>query len=712
MATQCTPSGLSAIPSSSDSTTNLIQANNAVTTTPTPILMQIVQGNDAQNPYKIPAYLAQSELLTRTQMAKVAQQVQQPAPQQATPSMVNPAQAPRGVNPMAAPTMANPAQAPNGANPMAQQQMANPQQGLMALPAKAPSSGIASVPMGMFNSQSYAGGGIVAFSGLGEYGSRVPSPGSWDRNGPVGDFVDFLKSTRATPPDTGCSPMVMSTNPVGAAYLTRRQQGNLTAIAPGRDNTLGQNFELIPKQDLSALYASDNSQQDAPAATPAATSTPIAAPALPTQEGFAPDTVSKQAGIASIAPTQEGFAPDTVSKQAGIVTVAPPATPPVAPSTATSIAPNRPSVAVPTSAPTSGATGDQFKIQTPEEAFAERRKLQELAGVSKDPYAAVMQRQAAMESRDQAKYAQDPIDRVLGQLSAISTADPTKGAGYALGVSAKAAQEMKDKQTEYRDKKEELGLQFATNMAKEQDARARGDVKGVEDAIAAQKKNKIDLAKVEVDKLGHELNYKASMASTGNAASKLAFEMKQAELMNPYDIKTKEAQARAADANVPSKEEKNKIAEEAVINNRATGYLNSLKPIFTEWQKYTDPLTGVYKLGTPAGNAILQYQKDLQEEAVKAAKENRSPNYPSPPVAVQNIIEKGGFFSKDKTENSLSYGQPAAKPDTTPIAATPDTKPIAAPPKPAAYPDAKLGKDPQGNPAWFVQKDGKYYKVQ
>ena len=208
-ATQCTPSGLSAIPSSSDSTTNLIQANNAVTTTPTPILMQIVQGNDAQNPYKIPAYLAQSELLTRTQMAKVAQQAQQPAPQQATPSMVNPAQAPRGVNPMAAPTMANPAQAPNGANPMAQQQMANPQQGLMALPAKAPSSGIASVPMGMFNSQSYAGGGIVAFSGLGEYGSRVPSPGSWDRNGPVGDFVDFLKSTRATPQDTGCSPMVM-----------------------------------------------------------------------------------------------------------------------------------------------------------------------------------------------------------------------------------------------------------------------------------------------------------------------------------------------------------------------------------------------------------------------------------------------------------------------------------------------------------------------
>jgi hypothetical protein len=115
-------------------------------------------------------------------------------------------------------------------------------------------------------------------------------------------------------------------------------------------------------------------------------------------------------------------------------------------------------------------------------------------------------------------------------------------------------------------------------------------------------------------------------------------------------------------------------------------------------------VTGAYKLGTPAGNAILQYQKDLQEEAVKAAKENRSPNYPSPPVAVQNIIEKGGFFSKDKTENSLSYGQLPT--------ATPDTKPIASPPKPAAYPDAKLGKDPQGNPAWFVQKDGKYYKVQ
>ena len=145
--------------------------------------MQIVQGNDAQNPYKIPAYLAQSELLTRTQMAKVAQQAQQPAPQQATPSMVNPAQAPRGVNPMAAPTMSNPAQAPNGANPMAQQQMANPQQGLMALPAKAPSSGIASVPMGMFNSQSYAGGGIVAFATGGQPDDNAHAPGGRYRAG-------------------------------------------------------------------------------------------------------------------------------------------------------------------------------------------------------------------------------------------------------------------------------------------------------------------------------------------------------------------------------------------------------------------------------------------------------------------------------------------------------------------------------------------------
>ena len=682
MATQCTPSGLSAIPSSSDSTTNLIQANNAVTTTPTPILMQIVQGNDAQNPYKIPAYLAQSELLTRTQMAKVAQQAQQPAPQQATPSMVNPAQAPRGVNPMAAPTMANPAQAPNGANPMAQQQMANPQQGLMALPAKAPSSGIASVPMGMFNSQSYAGGGIVAFSG--EDGSRVPSPNTTDDNAGEKEAQQYYEKQNLPPSFFGFD---VSNPPAETPKDKRILNQVFNSFATGQLAPPPPNFNL-------------NSQAATPAATPAATTTPT--PALPTQEGFAPDTVSTQAGVASIAPTQEGFAPDTVSTQAGIVTVAPPATPPVAPSTATGIAPNRPSVAVPTSAPTSGATGDQFKIQTPEEAFAERRKLQELAGVSKDPYAAVMQRQAAMESRDQAKYAQDPIDRVLGQLSAISTADPTKGAGYALGVSAKAAQEMKDKQTEYRDKKEELGLQFATNMAKEQDARARGDVKGVEDAIASQKKNKIDLAKVEVDKLGHELNYKASMASTGNSASRLAFEMEQAKLMNPLDIKLKEAQARAADANVPSKEEKNKIAQEAVIDKRATGYLNSLKPIFTEWQKYTDPLTGVYKLGTPAGNAILQYQKDLQEEAVKAAKENRSPNYPSPPVAVQNIIEKGRFFGNDKTENSLSYGQPAATPDTTPIAA---------PPKPAAYPDAKLSTDQQGKPAWFVQRDGKIYKV-
>ena len=108
-------------------------------------------------------------------------------------------------------------------------------------------------------------------------------------------------------------------------------------------------------------------------------------------------------------------------------------------------------------------------------------------------------------------------------------------------------------------------------------------------------------------------------------------------------------------------------------------------------------MNGIYKAGTSAGQAILKYQQDVKDEVVRAARENRPAVLPAPPVAVQNIIEKGNLLSKDKIENTLSYGQP--------------TQSVTPPPKPAAYPDAKLGKDPQGNPAWYIQKDGQYYKV-
>ena len=43
---------------------------------------------------------------------------------------------------------------------------------------------------------------------------------------------------------------------------------------------------------------------------------------------------------------------------------------------------------------------------------------------------------------------------------------------------------------------------------------------------------------------------------------------------------------------------------------------------------------------------------------------------------------------------------------TTPSASTSTNTP------PAAYPNARLGRDPQGNLGWYIQKDGKSYKVQ
>jgi hypothetical protein len=607
-------------------------------------------------------------------MAKAAQQAQQPAqqPQQASPQAVSPTQAPSGFSPMSAQPMVNPTQAPAGVNPMAQQQMANPQQGLMGLPAKPPVGGIASVPMAMFNSQSYAGGGIIAFDGGGDVGEKE-AQAYYAKQNPQPSFFGFDVSN--PPAESPKDQRILR------QVFNNFASGNL---APPPPNFNPNAPVVTPATAPTAIPStSPQSLSGQPVEEPAQ---PIASPVnAPLPEGVTDTGIN--VGTTRPTPAPEGIA--TIATTPSVPTRAPVSAQPSATPSA-----GLPSVAKPAT--------DPFAVQTPEEAFAERRKLQEMAGVSKDPYAAVMQRQAAMEARDQAKYAQDPLDRVLAQLSAISTADPTKGAGYALGVSAKTAQEMKDKQTDYRDKKEQIGLEFATNMAKEKDARARGDVAGVEAAITAQKKNKIDLAKVEVDKLGHQLSYQASMASTGNAANTLAFQKEQAAIMNPYNIKEKEALAKQYESNVTSKDEKARMEKERITDKRVKDNLSSLTSTFTELSKYTDPIAGLYKFGTPAGNAILQYQQDLQNEARRAGEENRPPKYPPPPVQVEEIIKKGHWPYKDETTKSLNYGQSPA----------PTSAPSALPPKPAAYPDAKLGTNRQGKPAWIVEKNGQLFEVQ
>jgi hypothetical protein len=133
---------------------------------------------------------------------------------------------------------------------------------------------------------------------------------------------------------------------------------------------------------------------------------------------------------------------------------------------------------------------------TREQVYENIKENQRLAGVSQDPYAEANRRMAAIEERQKAGYEQQGLDRLLTQLTAFSKADPSKGFGYAGAVSADASMALQQQQNALRDKQEQVQLDYAKNMAKEEDARRRNDATGIQAAIEAQKKDQAEYAKL------------------------------------------------------------------------------------------------------------------------------------------------------------------------------------------------------------------------
>ena len=134
---------------------------------------------------------------------------------------------------------------------------------------------------------------------------------------------------------------------------------------------------------------------------------------------------------------------------------------------------------------------------TAKQFFENRKALQELAGVSQDPYADTKARYDKIEARQQEQYADNPLNRLIAQAIAIGKADPTKGWAYAVGAGGEASQTLERAQQELQNKQENSMADLHKDMNKEEDARKRGDVSGVEKAIADQTKTKLDLAELE-----------------------------------------------------------------------------------------------------------------------------------------------------------------------------------------------------------------------
>lgn len=189
----------------------------------------------------------------------------------------------------------------------------------------------------------------------------------------------------------------------------------------------------------------------------------------------------------------------------------------------------------------------ELTTQAPEpinraQAMENIRESQRLAGVVANPYEEVNKRQAAKEKREEAAYERGGIDRLIAQATAFAKADPSKGFGYQGAVAAEASQVLQKEQDTIRDKQETAAIEFHKSIAKEEDAKRRGDAAGIEAAVAAREKAqsdydklKFDAAKVQNDRgllaahiynYGNTAEYQKGMLGYHNRMAGLAEEQK------------------------------------------------------------------------------------------------------------------------------------------------------------------------------------------
>jgi len=488
---------------------NLIQTMDAIRGLPTQDVMKYANGSNPD----VPAYLALAELNRRKQVEDTSSAFygQQPTVKDQIESSLT--GAPIGqINPAAAPTgQVNPTQMPPQLAPSMtapSKTLGNPQVNIAGAPTgqvqpnAAPpmpmaEGGLSSLPLPhMFRQSSYANGGIVAFSdGTDDKTVRDAANARQmqeDREGFLGglkqfgaaaaDILTLPQRAAAGVVNTGIIRPIRAITGTDLPYLYGDSPDMTNSMTPYYDHFIRKPEEKA-KADATKVTASDVEDAEAGAAMRNQKVQPNAVPANP----------NKQASATSSGQVR----PPAFSQNPAMADL------------------------------------------TDEQLFARRQKLNELAGVSNDPMADIKKRYAAIEARRAGQEAEDPYNRTIERLASFATAAPEKGFGYQAAISAQAGSKMEQEQNALRDKQavEMAGLQ--SNIAKEDDARKRGDVKGVEEARAAQQKNKMDLAELEVKRMTAQ----AHMISAGKPSQYA--EMVQLAKTNPELFKIMQGQSKA-----------------------------------------------------------------------------------------------------------------------------------------------------------------------
>ena len=479
---------------------NLIETQQALKGLPLPDVMKYANGNNPE----VPSYLALSELqrrkaLEETQSAFVGQQPTvkdqiesgltalpqgQVNPTQAPTGMVNPTQMP----PQLAPTPVAPNKSMLTAAPAGVQPNAAPPVPKMA------EGGLSNLPLPhMFRQTSYAHGGIVAFA---EPTDATVGAQAIDQ---LGSELDATKARLNSLKPPGLASRVDPTalekyNAEKAALqqeydtINSRYQGAIESAGLNRpaQMQLNKNMRLMP-------VANPVVQQ-------------LINPA-PKPPAFADSDAAEQADRMTGNKVEPTKVPADPNKQASNTSSGQLKKNPAAPS-----APAAP--AAPAN-PILNPEQFQAKPDLTDAQLLERRKaLEKLAGVEADPMRDVKDRYAKLEAKRAAQEAEDPSDRLIARLAAFSQAKATDGLGAQMGESAIAGAKMQKEQEALRDKQATDMNALQLNIAKEEDARKRGDVSAVESARAAQEKNKQDLMKLGIDATNATTNQINAAANT------------------------------------------------------------------------------------------------------------------------------------------------------------------------------------------------------
>ena len=472
-------------------------------------LMKYANGSSAE----VPAYLALGELNRRKQLEATNTAFNATPPtvkDQLTnaPPAVNPTAAPQGIAPTAtppqlaattaAPPRMNVAAAPaNQVNPIAPPQMAA-EGGLLSIPTPH-----------MFKQESYANGGIVAFSGTDEsYVAADPVAAKLNEKKAYGDFRN-QDASASKKESVSLSKEVQEQNDMLdrlAILEAMRTNSKLTAAQK-------QELENTHTEKLAAKTAARHaataaaSEQDAASrvAPPKSSYTDKPAPNpntaflnenlrtanndeslqgimnIPGQEATnnlnVGRTTSSPVNIRPEAVPQGGI-PDTL--KAGYQAPAPvvaPVTSPVAPAAPTGIAPSANAEMTP-------AERHARLLKQMEYAKEERAA----AGISDDPHKDTRDRMDKLEAKRAAQEAEDPFNSLMARLAAYgSSKEQTFGGG--MGDSAIAGAKLSKETAALRDKQATEIIAARQAMETAEDARKRGDLTAVKAAEESAEKH-------------------------------------------------------------------------------------------------------------------------------------------------------------------------------------------------------------------------------